>query len=194
MAANLREPYRHYYTIEEYFALEKASDRRYEYWNGDLVCMSGGSEQHSTITSNIHREIANKLRGKSCRSYTDGTPIATPQLPPYRYPDTSAACGKIHFRSFDGIEALVNPTLVVEVLSATTENADRKQKKDAYQALPSLKDYLLVSQTAYHVTRFSRHGEFWHREEFSGLEAVIPLPSLECELPLRDIYEGVVFE
>jgi Uma2 family endonuclease len=194
MVANLKEPYRPYYTLEEYFLLEKGSERRFEYWDGQIFCMSGGSEQHATLTSNIHREVANKLRGKNCRAYTEGTPIVTPTLPPYRYPDTSAACGKPQFQSFDGIDALVNPTLVVEVLSTSTEAVDRKQKKGAYQALPSLQEYLLVAQTAHHVTRFSRHGEFWHREEFSGLDAVIPLPSLDCELALRDIYEGVVFE
>jgi Uma2 family endonuclease len=194
MAANLKEPYRPYYTLEEYFLLEKGSDRKFEYWDGDIRCMSGGSKQHAIVTSNIHRELSAKLKGSKCRAFTDGTPIQTPSLPPYRYPDASVVCGKMQFQSFDGIEALVNPTLVVEVLSATTENVDRKQKKDAYQALPSVKEYLLVSQTAHHITCFSRHGEFWHREEFSGLDTVIPLLSLNCDLVLRDIYEGVVFE
>lgn len=194
MAANLKESYRRYHTLEEYFALEKVGDARYEYWDGDIVCMSGGTKQHAIIISNIHRELSAKLKGSKCRAFTEGTPIKTPSLPPYRYPDGSVVCGEMQFHSFDGIDALENPTLVVEVLSATTENADRKQKKEAYQALPSVKEYLLVSQTAYHVTRFSRHGEFWQREEFSGLDTIIQLSSLNCDLALRDIYEGVVFE
>ncbi len=194
MAANLRETYRRYYTLEEYFALEKVGEARYEYWDGDIVCMSGGTKQHALLTSNIHRELSASTKGSKCRAFTDGTPVKTPALPPYRYPDTSVVCGEMQFQSFDGIDTLTNPTLIVEVLSATTENADRKQKKDAYQALPSVKEYLLVSQTAHHVTRFSRHGEFWHREEFSGLDTVISLLSLNCNLAIRDIYEGVIFE
>ncbi len=194
MVANLKEPYRPFYTLEEYFLLETGSDRRFEYWDGDIRCMSGGTKQHAIIGSNIHRELSSILKGSKCRAFTEGTPIRTPSLPPYRYPDTSVVCGEMQFQSFEGIEALVNPTLVVEVLSAGTEKADRNEKKDAYQALPSVKEYLLVSQTAHHVTRFSRHGEFWHREEFSGLDTVVPLPSLNCDLVLRDIYEGVMFE
>ena len=194
MAANLKEPHRPYYTLEEYFLLEKGSERRFEYWEGEIVCMSGGTKQHAIITSNIHGELSARLKGSKCRAFTDGTPVTTPALPPYRYPDVSVVCGEMQFHSFDGIDALENPTLVIEVLSATTENTDRKQKKEAYQALPSVKEYLLVSQTAHHVTCFSRHGEFWHREEFSGLDTIIQLASLNCDLALRDIYEGVVFE
>ena len=192
MVANLREP--QYYTLEDYFVLERGSERRFEYWDGQIFCMSGGKKQHGIIASNIHGELLAKLKGSNCRALTEGTPILTPMLPPYRYPDVSVTCGELKYQSFDGIDALVNPALVVEVLSATTEAVDRKQKKDAYQALPSLREYWLVSQTAHHITRFSRHGEFWHREEFSGLDAMIPLSGLECELALRDIYEGVVFE
>lgn len=194
MVANLKEPYRHYYTIEEYFALEKVGNARYEYWDGDIVCMSGGTQQHALLTSNIHRELSAKLKGSQCRAFTEGTPIKTPTLPPYRYPDVSVVCGEMQFQSFDGMDALVNPALIVEVLSITTEKMDRNQKKDAYQALPSVKEYLLVSQTAHHITRFSRYGEFWHREEFSGLDTIIHLPNLKCDLAIRDIYEGVVFE
>lgn len=194
MVANLKEPYRHYYTIEEYFALEKVGDARYEYWDGDIVCMSGGTKQHAILSSNIHGELKAKLKGSKCRAFTEGVPIKTPAMPPYRYPDASAVCGEMEFQSFDGIDALTNPTVVVEVLSANSERADRKEKKDAYQALPSVQEYLLVSQTAHHITRFARHGEFWHREEFSGLDTIIPLDSLNCDLALRDIYEGVVFE
>lgn len=193
MAANLKELYRHYYTLAEYFALEKVGDARYEYWDGEIVCMSGGTKQHAIITSNVHREIANKLKGTKCRAFTEGMPILTPSLPPYRYPDVSVICGEMKFESLQGIEVLVNPTLIVEVLSATTEKADRNEKRLAYQSHPALLEYLLVSQTAHHVTRYSQHGEFWHREEVSGLDSILQFPSLNCELLLRDIYEGVVF-
>jgi Uma2 family endonuclease len=194
MAANLRETYRRDHTLEEYFALEKVGEARYEYWNGDIVCMSGGSEQHTIISGNVFGELRNKLRGGRCQPYNEGMAILTPSLPPYRYPDGSVVCGEKDLQLIQRITVLANPTLIVEVLSTTTEKADRDSKKLAYQALPSVKEYLLVSQTAHHVTRFSRHGEFWHREEFSGLDTVISLLRLNCDLAIRDIYEGVVFE
>ena len=193
MAANLKDIPRHYYSLEEYLALEKVGEARYEYWDGEIVCMSGGTRQHAILTSNIHREISNRLKGKKCRAFTEGMPILTPSLPPYRYPDVSVVCGEMKFESLQGIEILLNPTLIVEVLSATTEKVDRNEKRVAYQSHPALLEYLLVSQTAHHVTRYARHGEFWHREEISGLDSVLQFPSLNCDLSLRDIYEGVIF-
>ena len=193
MAANLKDLPRHYYSLEEYFALEKVGEARFEYWNGEIICMSGGTEQHAIITSNIHREISNKIKGSKCRAFTEGMPILTPSLPPYRYPDVSVACGEIKYESLQGLRALVNPTLIVEVLSATTEKVDRNEKRIAYQSQPALLEYLLVSQTAHHVTRYTRHGQFWHREEISGLASKLEFPHLHCELTLSDIYEGVIF-
>lgn len=193
MAANLKDIPRHYYSLEEYFALEKVGEARYEYWDGEIVCMSGGTKQHAIIASNIHREISTKLKGSKCRAFTEGMPILTPSLPPYRYPDVSVVCGEMQFQSLQGIEVLMNPTLVVEVLSATTEKVDRNEKRIAYQSHPALQEYLLVSQTAHHVTRYTRHGDFWHREEVSGLDSVLQFPALNCELKLSDIYEGVFF-
>ena len=193
MQSILRETPHHLFTLEEYFALEQASEKRFEYWDGEIVCMSGGTKQHSIITSNAHREISNKLKGTKCRAFTEGTPILTPSLPPFRYADVSVVCGEMKFESLQGIEVLMNPTLIVEVLSASTEKADRNEKRLAYQSHPALREYLLVSQTAHHVTRYSRHGEFWHREEISGLDSVLSFPSLNCDLTLSDIYEGVIF-
>ena len=97
------------------------------------------------------------------------------------------------FQALQGIDALVNPILIAEVLSTTTEEADRNQKRVAYQDLPSLQIYLLISQTAHHVTKYSRQGGFWLREEISGLDAALQFPDLQCDLTLRDIYDGVVF-
>jgi Uma2 family endonuclease len=193
MAANLKDIPRHYYSLEEYFALEKVGEARYEYWDGEIICMSGGTKQHAIITSNIHGELSAKLRGSKCRAFTEGMPILTPSLPPYRYPDVSVVCGEMQFKSLQGIEVLMNPTLIVEVLSATTEQVDRNEKRLAYQSHPALLEYLLVSQTAHHVTRYARQGEFWHREEISGLHSVLQFPDLNCDLTLSDIYEGVVF-
>lgn len=193
MAANLKDIPRHYYSLKEYFALEKVGAARYEYWDGEIVCMSGGTKQPAIIASNVHGEFKAKLKGSKCRAFTEGMPILTPSLPPYRYPDVSVVCGEMQFQSLQGIEVLMNPTLIVEVLSATTEKVDRNEKRIAYQSHPALQEYLLVSQTAHHVTRYARHGDFWHREEVSGLNSVLQFSALNCELKLSDIYEGVLF-
>ncbi len=193
MAANLQDIPRHCYSLEEYFALVKVGEARYEYWEGEIVCMSGGTKQHAIISSNIHGEFNAKLKGTKCRAFTEGMPILTPSLPPFRYPDVSVVCGEMKFELLQGIEVLMNPILIVEVLSSTTEKVDRNEKRLAYQSPPALREYLLVSQTAHHVTRYSRHGEFWHREEISGLSSVLSFPSLNCDLTLSDIYEGVIF-
>jgi Uma2 family endonuclease len=189
-AQKLRHPH---YTLDAYFALEKLGEDRYEYWDGEIFSMSCGSSQHAILCSNIHREISNKLKGSKCRAFTSEMSIKTPQLPPYRYPDTSVVCGELIFESMQGIEVLTNPILVIEVLSSTTEDVDRNEKRLAYKALPSLMEYVLISQSAPQITRYVRHGEFWHRSDFGDPNGSIELTSISCEIPFVEIYEGVVF-
>lgn len=194
MVANLKDLPRPHYTIEEYFALEEVSESRYEYWDGEIVCMSGGTEHHYIISDNLHAHLSSLLKGRECRAFSAGAPIYTPSLPPYRYPDASVVCGKPVFTKINKIDALENPILVVEVLSPGTEMLDRNQKKLAYQALPSVQEYLLIAQDEPHVTQFVRDGEGWCRCDFSDLKGSIELPSIKCSVALSDIYEGISFD
>lgn len=193
MVANLKNQPRHYYSLEEYFALEKAGEARYEYWDGDIVCMSGGTPKHYVLSSNIHLKIGSQLEGKKCQAFTEGIPIKTPKLPPYRYADMSVVCGDSQFENMRGIYVLTNPLLVVEVLSSTTEAADKKEKRIAYQALKSLQEYLLISQDEPHVTQYVRQGDFWMVKDYSDLTDILELPSVNGSLALADIYNGVTF-
>ncbi len=193
MAANLKQRPQNFYTVEEYFALEKQGDKRYEYWDGEIFCMSGGSTQHAIISTNITVEIGIQIKGKKCRVFNSDQAIYTPALPPYRYPDASVACGKPNYLKLSGIDALTNPIIVIEVLSPWTQEADRSAKKDAYQALESLQEYLLVSQEEPHVTQFIRQDDHWLRKDFGDLTAIVELPSIGCQLALSDVYEGVEF-
>jgi len=193
MAANLKEPPRHFYTLEEYFALEWVGEARYEYWDGEIVCLSGGTRQHATISGNVYLIIGQQLKGKNCRAFTADLPIKTPLLPPYRYPDVSVACGKLVFEKVERIDVLINPILVIEVLSPSTEDRDRQEKRAAYQALPSVMEYLLVAQDAPHVTHYVRQSEAWARFDYGDLASTVKLSSIQCLLPLRDIYDGVDF-
>lgn len=196
MAANINNLPRHYYTMEEYFALERAGKARYEYWDGEIICMSGGSRQHARICSNVHLAIGQQLKGSGCHAYTGDLPIRTPTLPPYRYPDVSVACEKAAFENINGIDALTNPTLIVEVLSPATENLDRREKRAAYQSIPSVMEYLLIAQDAPHITRLVRpsEGDVWPRQDVGEPDAAIELVSIECRLSLKDVYEGVDFD
>ncbi len=193
MAANPQDVPRHYFSLDEYFALEEASDARFEYWDGDILCMSGGSRAHSRISSNVHYRLRQRLEGGPCMAFTADTAIWTPALPPYRYPDASAARGELQFRRVRNLDALVNPVLIVEVLSPATAGHDRKEKFAAYQAIPTFAEYLLIAQDAPRVTHYRRAGEVWERRDVSGLDAILPLESVGCALSVQDVYEGVTF-
>ncbi|MDQ3013208.1 MAG: Uma2 family endonuclease, partial [Acidobacteriota bacterium] len=191
MVAAMREMPRRLYSLEEYFALEGVGEVRYEYWDGEIVCISGGSRQHATASSNLHFRLSQRLQGKNCRAFTGELQIKTPILLPYRYPDVSVVCGKPEFDKIAGFDVLVNPILVVEVLSPGTAHLDRKEKREAYQGVPSLMEYLLVSQDAPHITQYSRQPDGqWLRQDYGGLLTVITLPSIECTLAMSEVYDG----
>ncbi|KAF0241401.1 MAG: hypothetical protein FD167_4014 [bacterium] len=184
---------KHYYTIDEYFALEKVGDARYEYWDGDIVCMSGGTEIHGRIGDNICFRLRLQLTGRTCEAFSSAFSIKTPTLPPYRYPDVSVACGSI-FEKILGMDTLTNPVVIFEVLSSSTEVADRGQKLQAYRAIETLQEYVLVSQIKPNITHYVKqdNGE-WNSFEISGLATILTLNSIGCTLLLQDIYNGIVF-
>ena len=194
MAAHLQDLPRHFYTLEEYFAPERAGHARYEYWDGEIICMSGGSQAHVRISGNVYFTLRQQLAGGPCEAFTGDLSIKTPALPPYRYPDVSVVCGQAVFEKMEGIDVLTNPTLIVEVLSPATARRDRREKRAAYQALPSLMEYLLIAQDAPHLTHYLRQGETWTRTDASDLKAAVVLPSIERALTLSDAYIGVEFE
>jgi Uma2 family endonuclease len=193
MAANVKNQ-THYYTLEEYFALEQASEARFEYWDGEIVCMSGGTARHYLISENLRTKLAEALSRRECRAFSGGVPIHTPSLPPYRYPDASVVCGQPVFTRLGGIDVLTNPVLVVEVLSPSTEHLDKEPKRNAYQRTASVNEYLIVSQDAPHITQYVREGRRWVRKDFSDLSAALELPSIKSRILIGDIYEGVTFE
>jgi Uma2 family endonuclease len=193
-ATNPKDAPRHYYSLEEYFALEQASDARFEYWEGEIICMSGGSRAHYLISGNAHIALGVALRGGRRRAFTGDAAIWTPTMPPYRYPDASAVCGELQFKSINGLDAIVNPTLVVEVTSPSTVSRDEGDKLAAYQAIPTLREYILVSQDGPRVTHYTRReGGAWERRDVTDPEASLDLESVGCSLKMRDIYDGLTF-
>lgn len=191
MAANLNRK-NPYYTLEEYFALEKVGDARYEYWNGEIFCMSGGSKEHARLTRNIYRWLDRVTEGKECEALMSDSPIKTPKLPPYRYPDASVVCGESQFENMHGIDALVNPVLIVEVLCSSTEEVDKEDKRIAYQAIESLQEYLLIAQDKVEVTHYTRNGDMWFRNILTDLSARLHLTSLQQTISIDELYRGVI--
>lgn len=194
MVANLKDPPRHRYTLEEYFALERVGEARYEYWDGEIVCMSGGSRRHYLISDDLHAGLSALLKGRGCRAFTGGMPVKTPSLPPYRYPDAGAVCGEMKFENTEGIDVLTNPVLVIEVLSPGTEHLDKEEKRRAYQKISTLKEYLIFAQDAPHATQYIRQGRRWVRCDLGGLDVSLELSSIDCRVSLRDVYAGVTFD
>ena len=184
-----------FFTLEEYFALERSSERRFEYRDGEIFLMSGGTRQHGAIASNLVRHLGNRLASQGCRVYGSDVALFVPAAPPYRYPDVSVACGRAEFRRIEVLDALVNPVLIAEVLSPTTENYDRGMKFEWYKSIPTFEEYLLIAQDRPHVTQRTKQQDgSWLERTIEGMEAVLRLNSLGNELPLSEIYEGVEFE
>ena len=190
MAANPQ----HKYTLEEYFDLEMSSDARHEYWNGDVFCMSGVSESHAQIESNLNLVLRLALRGRPCRVLPADMRIKVPSLPPYRYADLSALCEKPRFEKIGGVDVLINPTLIIEVLSDSTEAYDRGDKFTHYKSIPDFREYLLVAQHRPHITQYCRLEDgSWSYREVNDLSARLALPSLDCVLEMEGVYQDVSF-
>ena len=183
------------YSLEEYFALERASERRFEYRDGEIVCMSGGSIEHAAIAANIISLLKIKLRGGSCRVYGSDLAVYAPGGHPYRYPDVSVVCGEPNIHQVDGRDCLENPTLLVEVLSPGSANYDRGTKFEEYKSIPSFAEYLLVAQDRPHIARRTRQDRnTWHETAFDSFDTTIHLETIGVNLDMREVYEGMSFK
>lgn len=183
-----------HYTLEEYFELELASEERYEYYHGEVFCMSGVSANHAQIESNLNLALRLALRERGCRVFPANMRIKVPAAPPYRYPDLAVACDKPGYEKIGGIEALTNPALLVEVLSPSTEAYDRGDKFTYYKSIPSFQEYLLIAQHRPHITHYVKQTDGkWDYEEINDLTSNLYLPTINCTLALNEVYRDVEF-
>ncbi|HLJ46532.1 MAG TPA: Uma2 family endonuclease [Bryobacteraceae bacterium] len=175
---------------EEYLELERAAETKHEWIEGEIVAMAGGSLAHALITGNLCRELGSRLLGR-CLVFSPDARVCVDWQRMITYPDVTVLCGSPQYVD-EKHDTITNPTLIAEVLSPSTQIFDRGQKSWLYRQLPSLSEYLLVSQEAVNVERYSRlpDGD-WKIETVRDIEGVIKLASLGCELPLRLIYHGV---
>ena len=177
------------FTPEEYITQERKAHYKSEYLNGQIFAMSGASRAHSLITSNISNRLYNQLMESDCEVHSSDMRVQ-PSPIAYFYPDVVVACGEPRFAD-DVFDTLLNPVVIVEVLSPSTAAYDRGEKFEHYQQLTSLEDYILVSQHRVCVEHYRRQGGQWERTEFLTPEDVLPLTSIGCEISLQNIYRRV---
>ncbi len=188
MVANLKQ---RRYTLEEYLELDRQSEERLEFWNGEIFNMSGASAEHNEIELNLAMTLGTRARDKNCRLFLANMRIKVPSAPPYRYGDFSALCGEAKLEKIGGVDTVVNPSLIVEVLSPSTERYDRGVKFKQYQSIASLLEYVLVNQVVAFVAQYVKRDGEWIYRSFSELTDSIKLESLGCEITLSEIYRNV---
>lgn len=178
------------YTPAEYLALEEKAEYRSEYENGEIVAMAGGSLNHARITSNIDRSFGNKL-DKKCESFTTDVKVRVESYRKFYYPDVLVICDEPEFYKKRN-DTIINPILIVEVLSDSTEAKDRGEKFAAYQTLETLQEYILVSQDKAKVEQLKRENDgTWKYQATIGLKSRVKFTSIEVELELNEIYQRV---
>jgi Uma2 family endonuclease len=190
------------YTEEEYLALERSADERHEYLDGEVYAMAGESPEHGVISTNLIAALVTHLRGKDCRTFTKDVKVRSGPLPKsrlstkglYSYPDLVVVCGEMRFLD-EYRDVLINPTVIIEVLSGSTEKFDRAQKFLRYQKyLPTLADYVLVSQEQPAVELYHRHSaDWWQYTAVTDLAGTLHIPSIDCPLRLSEVYDRITF-
>jgi Uma2 family endonuclease len=174
----------------EYLELERKAEFRSEYVDGTIVPMPGATEEHNLIEVNILGELRYQLKGRDCKVYGGNMKVRIPIS--YRYPDAIVVCGKPIFEDVKK-DVLLNPTVIFEVLSESTESYDRGDKFAEYRQRESLQAYVLVSQLMPRIEIYRRQGNDWLFSEISGLDKTLKLESIGCELKLSEVYEKVDF-
>lgn len=178
-------------TPTEYLALERIADHKSEYLNGEVFAMTGASRRHNLIAINIVLALGAQLKGGPCEVYVGDMRVKVASAGLYTYPDVTVVCGEPRFED-DYLDTLQNPTLLLEILSKSTERYDPIAKSAYYRTIDSLSEYLLVSQDEYQVEHYVKEGAGrWLLTEVRSLDATIELESIYCSLALRDIYDRI---
>ena len=180
-----------YYTAEEYLALERSAPYKSEFHDGQIYAMTGASRKHNLITVNIAGELRTQLKKRPCEAYISDMRVKAAEARSYHYPDIVVVCGTPQFEDAH-VDTLLNPTLLVEVLSPSTEAYDRGGKFAHYRKIATLREYLLVTQDQPSIERYLRQEDVWMLTEAVGLEATVPLESIDCTLSLREVYDKVL--
>lgn len=179
-----------FYTESEYLAREREAETKSEYFQGEIFAMAGGSPTHSIIANNVGAVLALALKKKPCVAFQSDMRVKIAAIRKYCYPDVSVVCGKPEYEKDVFGESLLNPTLIVEVMSPSSADYDRGTKFAHYRALPSLKEYALVDSECVSVEVFTKQSNGkWLLSEYKSLSESALLESIDGALPLVELYE-----
>jgi Uma2 family endonuclease len=179
-------------TPAEYLEIERHSEIKHEFINGRMYALPGASRHHITIALNVASSLKTQMRGRDCRVYMADMRVNVDPSGKYVYPDVVAVCGEQHFEDSE-LDTLLNPSVIIEVLSDTTERYDRGDKFDYYRSIASLREYVLVAQNSMRVDHYVLKDGQWVFSTLSAAEERLALPSIGCEISVADIYEDVEF-
>ena len=185
---------KHKISPEEYLASERESETRNEYFDGEIFAMAGASREHNQISANIVRVLGNQLLEKPCSVYSSDMKVKIKEIEKYTYPDMVVVCEEEAFED-ENNDVLLNPIVIIEILSDSTEAYDRGEKFAHYQLLNSFKEYILVSQYLCRIEKFTRQDdETWIYSKYQSAEHVVKIEAVNCELPVSEIYRKVSFD
>lgn len=181
-------------TSKDYLEFERNSEIKHEFFDGEIFAMSGAKRNHNKVTTNLSGLVWQHLKGKNCESYSNDMRVFVPKSGLYTYPDLVVVCGKPQFQD-NVFDTLLNPVLLIEVLSDSTESYDRGKKFQHYRSIESLQEYVLVSQNEARIEKYVRHGDgFWLLSEAVGTDSEIEFTSIECRIALSEVYDKIDFE
>ncbi|HYH66678.1 MAG TPA: Uma2 family endonuclease [Urbifossiella sp.] len=180
-------------TVAEYLAIERRAEFKSEFHDGEMFAMAGASREHNTVAKNLGGELYGRLKGGPCQTFLSDQRVRIARTGLYCYPDLVIVCGEPQYAEEDR-DTLVNPRVVFEVLSPSTERYDRTVKLRHYKQLPSVQEYVLVAQDQAWCERYARQADgAWTHVEFVGLDATLELTSVPVAVPLADVYARVTF-
>lgn len=181
-----------FFTPQQYLERERQGDAKHQYLNGQIFAMGGGSPRHNQIVVNISGELRQRLRERDCLVYSSDQRVKVSETGLYTYADVTVVCGEPQFDD-ERRDTLLNPRVLVEVLSPSTEDYDRGRKFEHYRRLPSLQEYVLIHQDRPMVEHHVRESKRWILTELQTIDELLPLHSIHCELPLAEVYFKVAF-
>ena len=183
-----------YFSADEYLEFERAAVDKHEYFDGEIFAMAGSTFEHAIIVTNISTALNSQLKNRNCRTSAADLRIHIPATGLYTYPDVMTICGEPQFLADSYLDTLLNPDVIIEVLSPTTADYDMGAKFDNYRTIKSLKEYVIVWQDKRRVARYTKRDDgSWLLNDFIGEDPEIVLSSIECTLTMEDIYDKVDF-
>jgi Uma2 family endonuclease len=181
------------YTDEEYLAFERESEEKHELVDGEIVAMAGASRRHNLISGNVFAEIRFQLKGKNCETYASDMRVRM-QKGSYSYPDVVVVCGEPKFAD-EEFDVLLNPTVVIEVLSKSTRFRDKTEKLETFLKMESVRECLLIEQDTPHIEHYIKQTpKQWLVKIYEEFDETVVLESVDCKIFLADIYSQIEFK